>query len=508
MLRLNPGGKPDNGRIEPIQESRADLKPALWVDVQDLFDFAVTSRRLSGIQRLSFELCRALQQEYGDSGRIHFIRHNSRRDGFARVEWADVAALMTDLTAGDLNSARLEPAFGGAAPPVASDAATARPRSPGPLRSLVRFLPYPLRHKLHVAVDFQIKAISALTDMFKLAVPVALKDLRRSSSSGTGRVTAVVAEAADEPIQPRRGDYIFSSGSPWPYPNYADLIRSAKLRHGLRYACVVYDLVPIRHPEWCVPGQSVQFVNWFHGVLPLADMLFAISNSTARDAERFATEAAVALAGPVRTMPIGTGLREEHRAEIPKSARLPAPGTYVLFVSTIEARKNHQLLLRVWRRMLTECPRESVPTMVFAGRVGWLVGDLMRQLENCNYLDGKICVIEGASDAELLSLYRGCLFTVYPSLFEGWGLPVSESLALGVPCVASNSTSIPEAGGTLVRYFDPDSVREAYELIRSAIANKNDLDAWRTKIATEFVPVSWSASAHAVMDVLGSKAAE
>ncbi|MDT8349839.1 glycosyltransferase, partial [Roseomonas mucosa] len=93
-----------------------------------------------------------------------------------------------------------------------------------------------------------------------------------------------------------------------------------------------------------------------------------------------------------------------------------------------------------------------------AGRVGWLVADLMQQLENAEWLGGKIRLVRDPSDEELLALYRGCRFTLFPSLFEGWGLPVSESLALGRPCIASNRTSLPEAGGALARYFDPDDL--------------------------------------------------
>ena len=165
---------------------------------------------------------------------------------------------------------------------------------------------------------------------------------------------------------------------------------------------------------------------------------------------------------------------------------LPEPGSYVLFVSTLEARKNHALLFRVWRRLLSEMPREQVPTLVFAGRVGWLVADLMQQLENAEWLGGKIRLVRDPSDEELLALYRGCRFTLYPSLYEGWGLPVSESLALGRPCIASNRTSLPEAGGALARYFDPDDLDDACATIRAVIEDPEGLEAWRERVAREF----------------------
>ena len=124
-------------------------------------------------------------------------------------------------------------------------------------------------------------------------------------------------------------------------------------------------------------------------------------------------EQGIRLPGPVVTLPLGSELRQPPGT---RSARLPPPGSYALIVSTIEARKNHLLLFRVWRRMLEEMPPERVPTLVFAGRIGWLVADLMQQIANTDNLGGKLMIIESPSDAELAALYDGCLFTLFPVL--------------------------------------------------------------------------------------------
>jgi glycosyltransferase involved in cell wall biosynthesis len=129
---------------------------------------------------------------------------------------------------------------------------------------------------------------------------------------------------------------------------------------------------------------------------------------------------------------------------------------YVLMVGTIEARKNHAAMMRVWRRMLQTMPEAMVPDLVFAGKIGWLTTDLMQQLGNAGWLGGKIRFIESPPEADLASLYRHCLFSVFPSLYEGWGLPVTESLSFGKTVAASNRAAIPEAGGNFCVYFDPD----------------------------------------------------
>jgi glycosyltransferase involved in cell wall biosynthesis len=128
-------------------------------------------------------------------------------------------------------------------------------------------------------------------------------------------------------------------------------------------------------------------------------------------------------------------------------------------------------------------------------------------LRNTDFLDGKIILVAHPTDAELAALYRGCLFTVFPSLYEGWGLPVSESLSFGKPCVISSATSLPEAGGTLARYFDPENVTDAMRVIRDIIADRAGLAEWQQRVVREFRPVAWEVTAEAVVGALERNAA-
>jgi glycosyltransferase involved in cell wall biosynthesis len=238
--------------------------------------------------------------------------------------------------------------------------------------------------------------------------------------------------------------------------------------------------------------------------LPQCDFVFAISQSTAADVEGYARDNRIVLPGPVTPIPIGTGFGAQCQSPVsPDSDTLPPAGSYALFVSTIEARKNHALLFRVWRQLLEDMPDDRVPTLVFAGRVGWLVDDLMRQIDNTDHLNGRLVLIEDPTHAELEILYRGCLFTLFPSLYEGWGLPVTESLAFGKPCIISNRTSLPEAGGKLARVLDPDNLHDAYQVIRQTIEDRAGLALWQEEVQREFRPVPWSATVDAILDGLG-----
>jgi glycosyltransferase involved in cell wall biosynthesis len=299
----------------------------------------------------------------------------------------------------------------------------------------------------------------------------------------------------------RPGDVFASLGSPWSLPEYAMILERMRHEDGLRYAALVYDLIPIIRPEYCDRTLVGMFTRFIHGCLPQADTVFAISNATVHDIATWAAHEGIALRAKPQAIPIGTGFTHTAPAQ-----SLPAsltPGGYALFVSTIEARKNHVLAFRAWRRLLQALPPDQVPTLVFAGRIGWMVEDLMRQIENAAHLNGKLAIIENPDDATLAALYTGARFTLFPSLYEGWGLPVSESLSFGKVCIASSAAAVPEAGGEFCLYHDPDSVTEATALYRRAITEPGLIEGLEARIRSEYRPVPWSSTARAVLDALG-----
>jgi glycosyltransferase involved in cell wall biosynthesis len=302
------------------------------------------------------------------------------------------------------------------------------------------------------------------------------------------------------------GDVLAVFGAAWVVSGFASCIETATQEKGVRLALLIYDIIPVRRPEWFKERYAAAFRIWLDRILPLADVIFTISVATARDVTSYAQSAKLGLRAAPTPIPIGTGFKKNDAGRLQAgselSRRLPPAGSYALVVSTLEVRKNHLLLFRVWRRLLGDMPAEVVPTLVFAGQVGWLVADLMEQLHTSRFLDGKIIHIDSPTDQELAALYDGCLFTLFPSLYEGWGLPVTESYAFGRPCIISNTSSLPEAGGSLARYIDSESTTDAYRVIRETIEDRAGLGAWRDRVRREFKPVQWSQSARAVLNVL------
>jgi glycosyltransferase involved in cell wall biosynthesis len=453
----------------------------IWVDIEDLLAYAESYSRPSGIQRLAFEIYRELVAIGGDD--VRFVRHLAP-PGLAEVSWDEVRAVFARMDR-PVAAAKAR----GAAAPTASDAGLR-----GWLRRFAFRMPSSVQRPLMRALRAQRDAALGFGEAAVMAATAPARWMRRRWGGG----------GADVLREMRPGDVFLALGSPW-FPFYERRLEAARAR-GARVGVLVYDLIPVMRPEWCDASLVRTFCNWMRACLPVADRVFAISGSTARDTERFAAADGFALARPVVTLPIGTGFSGTPAGGEPTVSRrgegLPEAGSYVLFVSTIEPRKNHPLLFRVWRELLVTMPRESVPTLVFAGRVGWMSGDFMRQLRNADWLDGAILHVNSPTDAELTSLYEGALFTIFPSLYEGWGLPVTESLAHGKPCLVARTTSLPEAGGALARYFDPDNLHEAVDAVRTLIGDRAGIAAWEAEIRARFRPTPWRETAMALLDFM------
>ncbi len=175
---------------------------------------------------------------------------------------------------------------------------------------------------------------------------------------------------------------------------------------------------------------------------------------------------------------------------------------YILFVSTIERRKNHEVLYRAYHQLCAADKGNDLPLLVFVGMPGWGVGDLMSDIHLDPLTKGKIRILHSVTDGELNALYQHCLLTVYPSLYEGWGLPVAEALMFGKAVITSGRGSLPEVGGNLVDYVDPWDVRGWAEIIEK-YSNRPDIVAEKERqIRQSYIPSKWSDSANKVCEVI------
>lgn len=299
--------------------------------------------------------------------------------------------------------------------------------------------------------------------------------------------------AGAPPARFARGDRWVSLGADWEYLDQEALYR-AKREFGLRVTLICYDAIPVLLPQLFVDVLSRErFGSYLAELAWCADHVLCISECTRRDFERVMREMGAPVP-PTHVIRLGDEIRAPRSEEPP--AGFDVDGRpFVLYVSTIERRKNHEVLYRAWARM-----REQgvVPhRLVFVGMRGWGVNDLMNDLRLDPRVREDIVVLDRVGDPQLAWLYHHAAFTVFPSLYEGWGLPVVESLGWGKFCLASSAASLPEAGGDWVEYIDPWDLPQWVERLSHYMTHPGEVEARNGRIAREYRATPWQdTSAH------------
>ena len=226
-------------------------------------------------------------------------------------------------------------------------------------------------------------------------------------------------------------------------------VRRILAQENARFVCMVHDLVPIEYPEYARPGGAELHARRMATVAERADAVIVNSAATGTSLRRW-IEGQGGTSPPIHVALLGT----EPVAEAPRAS--PANGRpFFLCLGTIEPRKNHLLLLHLWRRMAETLPSESVPRLVVVGRRGWENEQILDLLDRCPALKPHVEEVNNCSDFELAGLLRDARALLMPSFAEGYGMPVAEALSVGTPVIASAIAAHREVGGEVPDYLDP-----------------------------------------------------
>lgn len=226
-------------------------------------------------------------------------------------------------------------------------------------------------------------------------------------------------------------------------PGLAEWVAEA----GAKAIFLVHDLIPLLHPEFCRPGEQAKHERRIENVLKAASGIIANSEATLRDLQTFARARGVPMPPAVAAFIAGSEIPPE---VVPRRFDRP----HFVTVGTIEGRKNHRLLLHLWRRMATE-GASDVPLLVIVGQRGWEADEAIAMLDREDGIKGHVIELGRCSDDELAAVIAGARALLMPSFAEGFGLPVAEALELGTPVIASDLAVFREFADDLPTYLDP-----------------------------------------------------
>jgi glycosyltransferase involved in cell wall biosynthesis len=305
-----------------------------------------------------------------------------------------------------------------------------------------------------------------------------------------GRISLVPRDMAiGESLRLGENDLVISASSDW---SRKDPVALAELKQQQKFLLVVicYDVIPFLFPQF-FPAQDVEsFRVYWEQMFDSADLVFVNAKCTKNDIENYCRNRDLALT-KVAVAPLGCDLTKVlGKNEFPLRPELRAQ-QYVLFVSTIEPRKNHRLLLSVWRDLMADGLIDRTGfKLVFVGRRGWMNEEVQSQLDR-NLFSGSVLYLEHVDDEELSSLYANAAFCVYPSLYEGFGLPVVEAFARGKAVICSTGGSLGELFEGVMPCFPPHDESAWRRLIASWIEYPNLPKEAASRIANGFQAKTW-----------------
>ena len=297
-------------------------------------------------------------------------------------------------------------------------------------------------------------------------------------------------------IKFEKNDKLIILSGDWSDDVFATMVTSLKREQSFKIVQIVYDLLPAVQPAFFVPGMLEQVSNYMEAIFSVSDQILAISEATKKDIQFFQKSKNLASCA-VNVFRLGEDFVE---GESLKPQLAIEPGKFILSVGTVEARKNHIALYYMVREAIRS--NINLPTIVIAGKQGWLVDNLLYIVKNDPIISKKIIFLHNGTDSEIAWLYQNCLFTLYQSFYEGWGLPISESLFYGKLCLASNTSSMPEIAGDLVHYYSPNNPSEILKSIVKYLKEPLLLKEREQKIKEQYVLTSWDATFNQVEDYL------
>ncbi len=264
-----------------------------------------------------------------------------------------------------------------------------------------------------------------------------------------------------------------------------------------RLVYTLYDLAFLVHPEWTTEENRIACFDGLFNASIYADFIIAISDySRTHFLEIFPHYPA----DRIRTVYPASRLNPARDVPHPRRLSFLQPDQFWLSVGVLEPRKNHKGLLAAYASLKEKLGK--VFPLVLAGGKGWLMDDFKKELESLN-LQGDVILLGYVPDELLQWLYRNCFAFLYPSHFEGFGLPVIEAMSFGAAVIASNATSVPEIVGHAGILIDPmsqEDLAQAMQKLVSASELRRDFKEKAVQRASRF---SWNSAASLTLDCYG-----
>ncbi len=273
---------------------------------------------------------------------------------------------------------------------------------------------------------------------------------------------------------------------------------AAARSRGAYTAVVVYDLIPLTHSHFVGERRTRRFAEYLKEVATHADMIVAISATVRQQLEATLPElmAGQPYCQNICDFPLGAEFRQAATETIVRDDLLDLfdgerDENPYLTVAAFDPRKNHRYLLDafdlLWQRITDPAKR---PKLCLVGRVGGHCGEIIQRVKHHPLRGSHLFAFHDLNDAELAYCYQQCRGVIFPSIVEGFGLPIVEAMWHRAPVMASDTSIHREVGGDSCQYFDLASPASLAHMLQARQDPANE-----TQMPSMALPYSWQQSA-------------
>lgn len=336
-----------------------------------------------------------------------------------------------------------------------------------------------------------------IQDMGENIVPVRLFGKLITSRSYECRILEKEYDGNEYNIEWSKNDYMLLTDSSW---GDVKIFLPQAQDNGVEITSVLYDLMPILHPNVVSPEVAERYREWLHLILEKSNKILCISKTVADDLITYCAHKDIGRTWPLEIyyFHLGFDLQKKEGFIRADMQDFVAGTNTFLMVGTVEKKKNYPLALRAFCNVLKKFPNANLLMIghELLGEPGdAVVADLLAQDDD---LRKHVMWLKDASDAELQWAYQHCAALLYTSTREGFGLPIVEAAYFGLPILCCDVPVFREIAGEYATYFQPD-VDDVERVLRLWLEGKIHLDSRKIPL------YSWKESAQEIVEILHNK---
>lgn len=302
-----------------------------------------------------------------------------------------------------------------------------------------------------------------------------------------------------ESIKSKKTTILFDIDSPWNNPYKRNILYPILKNNGFIIYNFIYDMIPILLPQFVQNITIENFKPYIKTVCKYSDMVICDSSSAQKDFLKYKSSLGIKRNISTKVTPLGSSFLSHKNHLIEANYKDILNKKYILFVGTLEPRKNQEDVLDAFESI---SKKHAELNLVFIGIKGWKVDALIQRIESHPLKDERLFWFNNIDDDTLYHFYKNAFIVTYLSKYEGYGLPIVESLKHGNITITSNNSSMPEVGLTFADYVDDNNLKQLVSIICKYCENKELYNKKKKDIKENFNPISWDQFSNLIFQII------